>query len=585
MTNRWVKIWPEMLVAILASVAFFGSLGALDLWSQAEQRATADAVDTLDHHHWLVAHRDGRPRFEEPPLSRWVIAALMAVTHERSERILRIPGSLCGLAIVCLVYLLGRRFGGRAVGLASAFVLCSIPLFVGELRQAGAHGIVALLLTLTIHAAWQRLYTLSPVDASMVKHPRGTVYLFYASIGFGVLAGGLGFLFLTGLIILATLATSRQTSFGLGRLWDSKGCGLLMLIGASWPLAILVSDRGLFSQWLLAITAELTTVRFSSWPEFTRALGAWPGWLLPWTPIALLAVLVPFLPDRVQAKTHNDTSAANAPLSPYWLAWWWSIGSVVAWAVSPSSPSAALVVSLPGMAILTGDMWVRLAQAARHRAAGMLTARLSLQVQWVLLFFMAAVLPLFSRAWLPADLWPWSLAVSASVAAATIISVVTWRRGADALALAPITTALVASLWVAYAISGPSQNPLRSHRALANTIHRLLPPDVQKVAILDQVEPGIHFYANNLDLEPLTIEHSSPAAADRLIQWLDHGHPGSSFILLRESLYGQLAARLGGRVTPILREAGLSRDELVLLRVEDAPTTRTAIISSEPVRR
>jgi hypothetical protein len=53
---------------------------------------------------------------------------------------------------------------------------------------------------------------------------------------------------------------------------------------------------------------------------------------------------------------------------------------------------------------------------------------------------------------------------------------------------------------------------------------------------------------------------------------------------MRDDTYSRIAARLGRRVTPILREAGLERDELVLLRVEDPVDTRTAI-SDQPTRR
>ncbi len=67
--RRW---WPEVLLAVLTGAAFLGCLGSVELWGKREQRASAEAIDTVDHHHWLVAEIQGRPRLEKPPLPRLV---------------------------------------------------------------------------------------------------------------------------------------------------------------------------------------------------------------------------------------------------------------------------------------------------------------------------------------------------------------------------------------------------------------------------------------------------------------------------------------------------------------------------------
>ena len=74
----WARRWgPEAALAVLACVVFLGFLGSVDLWGKREQRASAEAIDTIDHGHWLVAQIQGRPRLEKPPLPRWTIATLM----------------------------------------------------------------------------------------------------------------------------------------------------------------------------------------------------------------------------------------------------------------------------------------------------------------------------------------------------------------------------------------------------------------------------------------------------------------------------------------------------------------------------
>src|SRR5580704_1569868 len=105
--------WPEALVVLLALAAFLGCLGSVELWGKREQRASAEAIDTVDHNHWLVAQIQGRPRLEKPPLPRWSIAALMKVTGCRDERVVRLPGAIAGALSIALIYALGLRMGGR----------------------------------------------------------------------------------------------------------------------------------------------------------------------------------------------------------------------------------------------------------------------------------------------------------------------------------------------------------------------------------------------------------------------------------------------------------------------------------------
>ena len=45
---------PEIVLALLAATVFLGRLGAMELWGKREQRAVAEALDTLDGPNWLV---------------------------------------------------------------------------------------------------------------------------------------------------------------------------------------------------------------------------------------------------------------------------------------------------------------------------------------------------------------------------------------------------------------------------------------------------------------------------------------------------------------------------------------------------
>src|SRR4029077_1994601 len=112
-SDAFRRVGPEAALALLAGAVFLGFLGSVDLWGKREQRASAEAIDTVDHKHWLVAQIQGRPRLEKPPLPRLSIALLVIFTGRRDVGIVRLPGALAGVATVALIYLLGRLMGGR----------------------------------------------------------------------------------------------------------------------------------------------------------------------------------------------------------------------------------------------------------------------------------------------------------------------------------------------------------------------------------------------------------------------------------------------------------------------------------------
>ena len=115
-----------------------------------------------------------------------------------------------------------------------------------------------------------------------------------------------------------------------------------------------------------------------------------------------------------------------------------------------------------------------------------------------------------------------------------------------------------------YGILAPAENPRRSHRELADTLGRLVPPDARTVHFFNEVDEGLWFYLRGLDLAPVpgTQPRYSPAydlaaayqarqtpetldmldarreAAEKqaLLRWIDDRAP-SSFLLIRSSLY------------------------------------------------
>src|SRR5262249_5196257 len=176
----------------------------------------------------------------------------------------RLPGAACAVATVALVYALGRRMGGRPVALASGLVLCSLGVFVAEMRQASNDGPLALFTTLALFAAWRLLDpgsggdtpALSPGGGAIPERqgaPRGTRawrLLMYAALGLGFLTKGPIILMLAAVAIIPYLALSGRLASGLRRLADGWGLSLLTALAASWPLAVLREDPIALRVWL-----------------------------------------------------------------------------------------------------------------------------------------------------------------------------------------------------------------------------------------------------------------------------------------------------------------------------------------------
>jgi 4-amino-4-deoxy-L-arabinose transferase-like glycosyltransferase len=625
--GRW---WPEGLLAVMTGAVFLGFLGSVELWGKREQRASAEAIDTIDHNHWLVAQIQGRPRLEKPPLPRWSISGLMLLTGRRNEWMVRLPGALAGVATVALIYALGRFMGGRPLALASSFILCTMGFFIGEMRQAGNDGPLVLFTCLALYAAIRRLHEdddTSPVngEAAARKEYRalqGSTFwcvVFHSALGLGFLTKGPVILLLVGVTIIPYLAFSRRLTSGLGRLCNAWGLMIFVAMALSWPAAVLLDDPGALSVWMIEISEKAGFSRILEHRRHTLLLAEWPGMVLPWTLVAGVAVLLPFWSapvrsSRYQSATRGPRFLGTRDPRMIWFAWWWAVGNLLvmcSWSVAKPN---YYVPCLPGMALLVAGTWIHLARVGRGRCKWALFARGILQTQWVLMFVAAAMAPVVVRAWIPVPLWPWSIAIALAIAASVAVSVHVWRRGADALPLAPIAAACVMGILIAYGMIAPFENDQRSHRVLAKKLLEVVPSNVRTLKFFNEIDEGLWFYLSGFDLAPVpgthpryntsfdlahsylterlpseTISHleAKRQARDKqaLIDWLDHGDSSTSYLLIRGSLYDGFGRDLADRVVPVFRETGMKRNELVLLQVSNRRPVSTTAAAALPSRR
>lgn len=596
------RAWPELLVGLVAAVSFLGCLGSVDVWGKREQRASAEALDTVRNGRWLIAEIQGHPRLEKPPLPRWMIAGLMQATGRHDEWIVRIPGALCALATIALVYALGRRMGGRDVGLASAIILGSSGLFLGELRQAGNDGPLTLFTTMSLYAAWRLLEPGEPGDDA--RSGRVWRWMFAVTLGLGFLSKGPIILMLTFTAIAPYLIQSRRLRSGLRLLVDAPGLLLFLAMAASWPAAVAWREPNAMALWLMEMTEKVGILGTLVHRRHAVLARSWPEMMFPWSIVAMAAVILPFIrrsEGEVQAGGRADGSCLSTP-SSCWFAWWWAAGNMASFSVWAVAKPNYYLPCIPGMALLAGWGWVRLSRGARRAGSsrGGLSARLILQAQWVVIFVAAIGGPIAARPWIPRSCWPWAIVATAVLAASVVTSAWAWRRGADGLSLMPIAAAWSLGVIVVYGMLAPVQNPQRGHRELARSIRRLVPGEDAKVHFFNEVDEGLWFYLEGLELKPVPDTQPRYSAAydlaaayhsrrdvsqtledldsrrehrekDALLRWLDSRGASIPYLLIRSRLFDRYAADLAGRVTPVLRESGLNRNEMVLLRVDGRP--------------
>lgn len=581
---------PELALAVLAVAMFLGYLGAMDLWGKREQRAFAESIDTVDHQHWLVAEIQARPRLEKPPLPRWTSALLIELTGHRDQWLLRLPAALSALGMVGLVYGLGRRIGGRSVGLASGLALVSMLSFVVEMRQAGNDGPLALFTTLALYAAWRRLHG-GPADEAPglpadVPGERRWAVVLGAALGLGFLCKGPVALVLVLIAVVPYLLGTGRLKPGARLLVSGWGMLVMLALALSWPVPVALSDPNAVGVWLLEMGQKAGSAGVTHHRKRDVLATEWPGMTAPWTVIALIGLALPF---------RKGLNLAYRPA--LWLPWWWAMGNLAMFCLWSVAKPNYYIPCLPGVALLVGAAWVQICQQARL-ASGVQASRL-LQGHWVVLFVAALVGPV-----VVGQMWPeflgWSLAAALVLALGVVASAWAWRRGADAGALAPLVAALTTLMLIGYGAITPRLNARNSHRALATTLNRLLPPEAGVVMFYRQLDEGLWYYLRNRQLRP--VPGSQPRynsgfdlledykkgkmvwnEAERtrqslglLADWIRQEEHESPYLLIRAEYYDIFAREFPGLVTPLYREPDLDRNELILVRVGAATPAATA---------
>jgi 4-amino-4-deoxy-L-arabinose transferase-like glycosyltransferase len=391
-----------------------------------------------------------------------------------TERAARLPSALAGVAGLAIVLRVGARLVGARAAAFGAALLATTYSYAHLARRAQFD----VLLTAFEWLALLAFVRLERGEGSR----RGSVAMFHAALGLAVLTKGPVGLLLPCLGIAILLARERRLA-ALRPLLAPWGLLLSLGPGLAW----------------IAAAAALAPPEFLGEAVGTNLLGRFfagtsherpfyyffyqlPVEFLPWT----LALPVVWLAAR-------HAPAAEQAAGRRFL-WTWVVVNFVFFSLSSGKRGLYLVPTLPALALLLADAWVRVAAARRTLPP---SANLALALAAALLAGLAGYAALqggIGRTQVPPAL---PIAWLAAIAAAALAWWVAARARRSALLRGGLVIALVYAIELsAFLLLYPALDPDKSPRSIAEAAAELTEPDAAVGLVGDRaLVGGLAYYA------------------------------------------------------------------------------------------
>ncbi|MFL5347002.1 MAG: ArnT family glycosyltransferase [Hyalangium sp.] len=214
----WIKRWSALPLTVrvllvsggFAALLFIPYLGAVGLWDPWETHYGEVARMMVMRHDYVYPWWENAWFFSKPPMTMWMQALGMQVVGalrepgelaRYTEWGMRMPFALLSVAAVALLSLAVSRVVSLRAGLATAFVLCTMPLYFLLTRQTVTDTPFVTSMICAMACAF-----IGQLDDT-TKHRTAWWYAFYVFLGVSVLAKGLlGLLPAAFLLIYAGLA-------------------------------------------------------------------------------------------------------------------------------------------------------------------------------------------------------------------------------------------------------------------------------------------------------------------------------------------------------------------------------------------
>jgi 4-amino-4-deoxy-L-arabinose transferase-like glycosyltransferase len=396
---------------------------------------------------WVVPRYEGRPFFDKPVLSYWLMAAAMEALGPTAGAARLVP-VLASAGVVLASAWLGVLLFGRRAALAGALVLATTLAFLSFSRVAMSDMLLAL---------WTTLAAALAVRAYRPGAPGWTVPALGAVAGLGFATKGPIALVVPGLAVGLLLWENRRRPRPCG--WGALALGALAFasLGLGW-FALVHARMG--TEPLAFFFLRENLERFAG-EAYDVGRPAWfypPAYLaegLPWSaflPVALWRLL--------RSRNGGDDAAGTRFLAL------WAVLVLVPLSLSRGKIDYYLLPVYPALSLvigryLAGPAWAR---ADRRWARAVLLAHAA-AVLWLL-----ASPPRIPGDWLPGPAQRWLLAAVVAAGALGLVAAAvrpTAARAAAALA------ALVAGTWLVLVVAFlPAFAAAQPNRAIVDDVAR-----------------------------------------------------------------------------------------------------------------
>lgn len=459
------------VIGVVCLLSLFAGLGSTGLWGIRQKRAAACVADIFYDGRWLLPQMAGEPRLEKPPVPYWIIAGFARSVGHLDEWTFRLPGAIAGVIIIALTYSLARAAGGVRAGLLAALFLGTSMFFVVEVREPSTDLFLALFATCALASWWRGL----------AKPERRLEWwsITGLSVGLGLLTKGPVVLAVIAPPIVGVLVL--QGEFRLPRSMAAWAAIMIAaVIAASWPLAVVASNREAWLTWILELDRKVARPdRAVQSPLFYLAQS--PQYLFPWSVLSVAAVL-----DGVRWLRRRPPVIQ--------LAFLWFVGDLILFSLPNARKTYYLLPAVPGLAVITGYFAARIDDLFRQMRVRFI-GRAVVHLQFILLSAFGVGIGVAS--FMVPDV---SLAMGLGTGCAWLALCVGLWRWVRHQTLAPawVAAALVLALFEAsvYEFILPKLDKCCSHRQLALRVLEFAAPDKPIVAI-GQNDPALWFYLRN----------------------------------------------------------------------------------------
>src|SRR6476660_9416823 len=364
------------LIVLVWAVVYIGSLFQPPLMDDADTVHAEAAREMVEHNDWVTLKiNDGFRYLEKAPLMYWIVAASYKVfgVHDWSARL---PIALGMLALLLVVYRIGRRFYNDEGGLYAALALgTGFGPFIYT-RFMIPEMLVALWLALGFDFFLTSLEQTSLEQTSGGQSERGeqpSVWVCWglaATMALNVLTKGLiGLVFPIGTIFIYLLLTKNLRHLLRLRLFSSFL--VFLLIAAPWHVLAGICNpaqgeaRGFF--WFYFVNEHFLRFLKKRFPADYDTVPLWLFWglmlvwLMPWTAFLVQAV------RQVPAKLAAFRAGMNAQQRATVVFALWPLVILLFFSFS-SRQEYYVLPGLPGVALLLGGWLARESASAQDSA-------------------------------------------------------------------------------------------------------------------------------------------------------------------------------------------------------------------------